>query len=335
MNYMQSLKRKTVILGLIIILLSVIAYSIGTGDIEISLNEIINTLIGKGTPIQNLVVFELRLPRIIVSVLVGIGMAIAGATLQGLTGNDLADPGILGVSSGAGFFVLIYIAIFSTTSSISAVLLPILAFLGGMGAAIIIYLLIYKKGKNISSTRLLLTGVAVNTGINAATLFITLTLNRQQYEFTQLWTAGSIWGDEWRYIVVLLPWVLAFSALIFYKSRIIDALNLGQEMAIGLGVNINKEFIVISIAAVALASGSVAIGGSILFIGLIAPHLARKLVGANNKILIPTSGLVGGIFLLMSDTIGRIIMSSTEIPAGIVVSIIGAPYFIYLLYKSK
>jgi len=312
-----------------------IALSIGMGDIELSFAEILSTLMGKGTSMQNLVVFELRLPRIIVSVLVGVGMAIAGATLQGLTGNDLADPGILGVSSGAGFFVLIYISIFSTVSSISVVVLPILAFLGGMGAAVIIYLLIYKKGKNISSTRLLLTGVAVNTGINAATLFITLSLNRQQYEFTQLWTAGSIWGDEWRYILVLLPWVLVCSTFIFYKSRIIDALNLGQEMATGLGVNINKEFVIISIAAVALASGCVAIGGSILFVGLIAPHLARKLVGANNKVMLPTSALVGGTFLLISDTLGRAIMPSTEIPAGIVVSIIGAPYFIYLLYKSK
>lgn len=335
MVFNQNIKRKIVIITLVSIMVCAIALSIGMGDIELSFAEILSTLMGKGTSMQNLVVFELRLPRIIVSVLVGVGMAIAGATLQGLTGNDLADPGILGVSSGAGFFVLIYISIFSTVSSISVVVLPILAFLGGMGAAVIIYLLIYKKGKNISSTRLLLTGVAVNTGINAATLFITLSLNRQQYEFTQLWTAGSIWGDEWRYILVLLPWVLVCSTFIFYKSRIIDALNLGQEMATGLGVNINKEFVIISIAAVALASGCVAIGGSILFVGLIAPHLARKLVGANNKVMLPTSALVGGTFLLISDTLGRAIMPSTEIPAGIVVSIIGAPYFIYLLYKSK
>ena len=335
MVFNQNIKRKIVIITLVSIMVCAIALSIGMGDIELSFAEILSTLMGKGTSMQNLVVFELRLPRIIVSVLVGVGMAIAGATLQGLTGNDLADPGILGVSSGAGFFVLIYISIFSTVSSISVVVLPILAFLGGMGAAVIIYLLIYKKGKNISSTRLLLTGVAVNTGINAATLFITLSLNRQQYEFTQLWTAGSIWGDEWRYILVLLPWVLVCSTFIFYKSRIIDALNLGQEMATGLGVNINKEFVIISIAAVALASGCVAIGGSILFVGLIAPHLARKLVGANNKVMLPTSALVGGTFLLISDTLGRTIMPSTEIPAGIVVSIIGAPYFIYLLYKSK
>lgn len=333
MTQRRKQKNGLVYAVLIILLIATTIFSICSGEIKLSPLEILDTLSGNGTSMQNLVVFELRLPRTIVAILVGIGMAIAGATFQGLTGNDLAEPGILGVSAGAGFFVLIYIAMFSTVSKVTSLLLPILAFLGGMLAATIIYLLAYKKGKNISRARLLLTGVAVNTGINAATLFITLSLNRQQYEFTQLWTAGSIWGDEWKYIVILLPWVIGISGFIFYKSRFINALNLGQEIAIGLGVNVNNEFIILSIAAVALASGCVAIGGSILFVGLIAPHIARKLVGSNNKILLPAAGLIGGIFLLSADTIGRIVIPATEIPAGIVVSIIGAPYFIYILSK--
>ncbi len=334
MNRKMNIKVITVYISIIILLISVTIFSINSGDIDMSVTDIISTLIGNGTAQQNLTIFELRLPRIIISILIGIGIATSGATLQGLTGNDLADPGILGISSGAGFFVLIYIAIFSTMG-ISTVLLPLLAFLGGLTAATVIYFLTFKRGEKISPTRLLLTGVAVNTGMNAATLFVTLSLNRQQFEFTQLWTAGSIWGDEWRYIIALLPIVVILFAFIYYKSNVLNILNIGQETAIGLGLDINKEFIKLSVAAVALASGSVAVGGSILFVGLIAPHLARKLVGPNHKIFLPASALLGGLLLLTADTVGRIALSSTEIPAGIVVSIIGTPYFLYLLKTSK
>ncbi|WP_130808029.1 FecCD family ABC transporter permease [Senegalia massiliensis] len=319
---------------LILLLLSVGFFSINSGVIDMSVIDIFRTLMGNGTYQQNLVLFQLRLPRIIISVLIGIGMATAGATLQGLTGNDLADPGILGISSGAGFFVLIYIAIFSTMG-ISTIILPILAFTGGLCAAIIIYILTYKRQERISATRLLLTGIAVNTAINAATLFITLSLNRQQFQFTQLWTAGSIWGDEWKYVLVLLPIVIVLFIMIYYKSNVLNILNTGQETAIGLGLNVNREFIILSILAVGLASASVAVGGSILFVGLIAPHLSRKLVGPNHKIFLPASALLGGLLLLGADTIGRMILPSTEIPAGIIVSIIGTPYFLYLVKSSK
>lgn len=329
-------KLSSIQIGIILLLLLAIVFlgSLTLGQGNLSIQDVLNTLAGKGNSKQELIVFEFRLPRIIVSLLVGGGMSVSGAVLQGLTKNDLADPGLLGISQGAGFFVLLFLSFAPKSSYSTALFLPIAALIGSLIAAALIYKLSYKKNEVISSNRLVLTGVAVNTGITAGTLFLTLTLNREEFQFAQQWTTGSIWGDEWQYITILLPWVIILSGFVYYKSRTINVLSLGEQVAIGLGAHINKEFIVLSLAAVALAAGCTAIGGSIAFLGLIGPHMARRLVGDNYKYLLPITALIGGVLLLLADTIGRNILVGTEIPAGIVIAIIGAPYFLYLLIKA-
>jgi ABC-type Fe3+-siderophore transport system permease subunit len=153
-------------------------------------------------------------------------------------------------------------------------------------------------------------------------------------EFAQRWGAGSLWGDDWGYIVILAPWVLILFTYVLYKSRMLNTLTLGNQTATGLGLPVKKEFLGLSLAAVALSSGSVALGGNFFFVGMISPHMARKLVGPNHKLLITASALSGAIIVLLADTITRTISFGTDIPTGIIITVLSTPYFLYLLAKS-
>lgn len=328
-----SNKNLIIIIMAILLVLSVLL-SMNLGKMNLSPIEVLDVVLGNGTSKQNLIVYEFRLPRIILSILVGIGMAVSGCVLQALLKNDLADPGILGISSGSGLFMLIFISIFYLKGISSFIALPLMSFIGGMAAALIIYILSYKKDSEISPTGVVLTGVAVNTGFGALSLFITLKLNRTQFEFAQKWLAGSLWGDDWGYILILFIWLTIFLTLIYYKYRTLNILNLGNQIATGVGVSVNKEFILLAVSAVALASGSVALGGSMFFIGLISPHIARKLVGPNHKALIPCCALIGALILILSDTITRTVSFGADIPTGVIITILSTPYFIYLLIRS-
>ncbi|EPY2272472.1 FecCD family ABC transporter permease [Clostridium sporogenes] len=325
----------TIILLLAIILLVVAVISVNSGKMNLSPSEVFNVLIGRGTDKQNLIVYNFRLPRIVLTMLVGIGMGTAGCVMQSLLRNDMASPGTLGISSGSGLFVLLFIVIFKVDSVSSAIALPLLAFVGGMTAAVLIFLLSYRRGKSISPTGLILTGVAVGSGYSAVTMMLTLKLDEKQMDFVQRWSAGSLWGDNWTYISILAPWVLILFLYVFYKSRILNTLNLGNQTATGLGVAVKREFIGLTVAAVALSSGSVALGGNFFFVGMISPHMARKFVGSNHKLLIPTASLVGSIIILLSDTITRTISFGSDIPTGIVITVLSTPYFLYLLVKSN
>ena len=158
-----------------------------------------------------------------------------------------------------------------------------------------IFVLSYHRGRNLSPIGLILTGVALGSGYGALTTFLTLKLDDSQMDFMLNWLAGSLWGADWRYIAVLAPWVLIIIGYIFYKSRMLNTLHLGYQTAEGLGLSVKRQFLGLSIAAVALSSGSVAVGGSFFFVGLIAPHMARKLVGPDHKLLIPAASLTGGL----------------------------------------
>ncbi|REK75177.1 FecCD family ABC transporter permease [Paenibacillus paeoniae] len=325
----------SIISGLLVLLIAGAIISINLGKMALSPIEVITTLFGQGTADNQLVLFEFRLPRIALAVLVGIGMATSGTVLQGLLRNDLADPGILGISAGSGLVVLTFISVAGVGSLSSSIMLPLLAFIGGLFAALLIYLFSYRKGKFPSSTRLILTGVAINVGLGAVSLFLTLKLDENQYAFAQKWQAGYLWGDKWIYIAILAPWVLLLFGYVWYKSRTLNTIGMGYEIATGVGVPVNRSFVGLTLAAVAIASGSVALGGSIFFIGLISPHMARKLVGPDHKLLLPTAGIIGGMILLASDTIVRTASFFMGIPAGVIVTIVSVPYFIYLLMRSS
>ena len=265
------------------------------------------------------------------------GLALSGCIVQGVSQNALASPDILGINAGAGLMVVLYVIHQSSTSvllTVTVFTLPFLALLGAGVTAVLIYALAYKRHAGIKPLRLILTGVAVQAGINALMTVLVITLDESQYDFVVNWQAGSISGTNWKYVLALLPWLLVLIPYVFFKSRALDVLNLGDDIARGLGMSVERERRALLAASVALAASCVAVSGSIGFVGLIAPHLARRLVGPRHAILLPTCALVGAVLVSVGDTVARVIVQPAELPTGIVIAIVGAPYFLYLLVKS-
>ncbi|WP_425415542.1 FecCD family ABC transporter permease [Paenibacillus borealis] len=320
------------LLGVLIVVIFIV--SMNTGFMRLSPLDVLHTLLGEGTQQQKLILFDFRLPRIVISLLIGAGFAVSGSILQGLSRNALAEPSTLGINAGAGFAVLIFISFVPATTAAPIFVLPLLALAGAALTATLIYFLSYRRADGLSPTRLILIGIAVGAGIYAFQLILSLRLDPQNYQFVAIWLAGKIWGGDWRFVLALLPWILTLLPFAFYKARVLNVLNLGDETSKGLGLPLERERLLLA-AAVALAGACVSVSGGIGFVGLIAPHLARRLVGPRHQIMLPAAALIGALLLLTADTIGRWILQPTEIPTGIVVAIIGAPYFLYLLAKSK
>lgn len=329
-------KRQWMVLSIFVLLMIVFVFiSVNTGFSKLTPREVLNTLLGNGTARQSLILFEFRLPRIVISMLVGAGLAVSGCILQGVSRNALADPGILGITTGSGLFVVLYLSFYSSSADAPALLLPFLSLIGGLLIAGIIYALSYSKKDGLNPNRMVLTGIAITAAVNGLMIVLMLRLNPNKYDLIANWLAGSIWGSTWKQVSILLPWVLLLIVFAFMKSRMLDALSMDEHVASSLGVSLGRERFIWLLIAVGLAAACVAFTGGIGFVGLIAPHLARRLVGPEHRMLLPASALGGALLLLMADTLGRSILASTEIHAGIMVAIIGAPYFLYLLSKSK
>ncbi|MEK8128078.1 iron ABC transporter permease [Paenibacillus filicis] len=331
----KRIRVTTIFAVLAALIVLVFILSMNTGSIKLTPTEVFKTLFGSGTAKQHLILFEFRLPRIVISVLIGAGLAVSGCILQGLTRNALADPGILGINAGAGLMVVLFIMFFPSDKASPIFFLPFLALLGAGATAAIIFALSYVKHKGISPIRMVLSGIAVAAGIAAAMIILTIKLDPNKYQFVAIWLAGSIWGTSWKFVVVLLPWLIVLLPFALYKARTLNVMNMGDMTAVGLGTRVSRERLLLLLTAVALAGSCVAVGGAIGFVGLIGPHLARQLVGSRHQFLIPASALVGSLLLLVADLIGRVILQPSEIPTGIVVAVIGAPYFLYLLARSK
>lgn len=330
-------QRKGIIVMLVLGLLIIIAFiiSMNTGFIRLSPLDTLRTLFGGGTAKEDLILFEFRLPRIVISVLIGAGLAVSGCILQGMSRNALADPGILGINAGAGLVVLLFVAYYPTPGAAPVFILPVLAWIGAGLTAALIFSLSYKRHRGLLPTRLLLTGIAVAAGISAVTIVITLRISPEQYQFVATWMAGSIWGTNWKFVLALLPFIVILLPFVFFKARTMNVLNLGEMTATGLGARVSKEQVILLAAAVGLAGSCVAVSGGIGFVGLIGPHAARRLVGSKHQALLPASALMGSLMVIVADMLGRLILQPSEIPAGIIVAIIGAPYFLYLLARSR
>lgn len=333
----QRRHKRSVKLALLFLALLVISFIISMNIGRYSMNplEVLQTLTGNGSKRQNIVMFDLRLPRMVIAILMGAGLAVSGAILQGISRNGLSDPGILGINSGAGLAVLMYVLYYPSTKIASPFLMPFLALIGAGMTAVLIYVLSYKRGHGISPTRLLLNGIAVGAGLSAITIILTLQLNPRNLEFVATWQMGSLLGANWQFVLALLPWLIILLPFVYWRSRTLNMLNLNEQIAASLGVSINRERLTLLAAAVGLAASSVAIGGSIGFVGLLGPHIARRLVGPQHQFMLPITAGVGALLVLVGDTIGRSFMETTEIPAGVVISLLGGPYFIYLLMRIK
>ncbi len=328
-------KNKAVVTAIILLVLLIIIFllSLNTGLIKIDPLTVINTFLGNGSEQDELLLLEFRLPRIVIAVLIGMGLAVSGTVLQGVVKNPLADPGIIGINAGAGLAVMIFVIYFSTELGNSVFIMPIVAFIGAGITAVVIYAFSYKKDEGVSPIRLILVGVAVAAGISALMIVLTLRIDPESYSFVATWLAGSIWGTSWNFVLALLPWLVILIPFVYFKSRVLDVMNLGDATAVSLGMNLERERRWLLAAAVALAAASVSVSGAIGFVGLIAPHMTRRLVGETHKYVIPIAALIGAVLVLTADTLGRLILQPAEIPTGVVVAIIGAPYFLYLLAK--
>ncbi|WP_425280427.1 FecCD family ABC transporter permease [Paenibacillus camerounensis] len=321
------------LLGILIIVMFIV--SMNTGLMRLTPLEVVHTLLGDGTRQQKLILFDFRLPRIVISMLVGAGFAVSGCILQSLSRNALAEPSTLGINAGAGFAVIIFISFVPATAAGHIFVLPLMALIGAMLTAALIYFLSYRREDGLSPTRMILIGIAVGAGIYAIQMILTLRLDPQNFQFVSIWLAGKIWGGDWRFVLALLPWIAVILPFALYKSRVLNLLNLGDQTSAGLGMPVEKERLVLLAAAVALSGACISVSGGIGFVGLIAPHLARRLVGPKHQVLLPACALIGSLLLITADTIARWILQPAEIPTGIVVALIGAPYFLYLLAKSK
>ncbi|MED3573718.1 iron ABC transporter permease [Cytobacillus praedii] len=320
-----------------ILIVIVFLLSINAGYLNIPMNEVFAALVGQGTPNNELTIFDFRLPRIIMALLVGMGIAVSGAILQGVSQNPLADPGILGINSGAGFAVVLYMFFFQGTAfftgMLSIFIMPLTALAGAFIAALLIYLLSWKN-RTVTPVRLLLVGIGINAAFGAGLIIFQMKMDSIDFMKAIIWISGTIWGTNWTYVWALLPWLLILIPFAVYKARFLDVLRLGDPIAIGVGVRIERERVILLLVAVALAGASVSVGGGITFLGLIAPHIARRLIGARHAKIIPLTAAIGALLLLSADTLGRVVMAPMELPVGLVVSILGAPYFIYLLVKT-
>ena len=271
---------------------------------------------------------EYRLPRAMLAILLGGALAISGVLVQSVVRNPLASPDILGINNAAG---LVAVSVLMFLPNLAFYWMPIFAFLGGVLSFVILWIVC---GFNFRPIKMAIIGVALSALWAAISHYLMLT-NPVEINTAMLWLTGSLWGRSWSYLNVVLPWLIVLLPLPFIFCRDLDTLGLGENKASTLGVTVNKVQISVLVLAVALSTTAVAICGPIAFLGLVAPHLARRLVGGRHRTLLPAALIIGALLLQLSDILARVIDPPTELPAGILTAIIGAPYFFYLLMRTK
>ena len=330
-------KIQMIVILLIAITLLAATISLSLGSFQIPLSKIPSILLGNGSKFENNAIFHLRLPRIAIAIVVGIALSIAGSLLQTITGNELADSGMIGINAGASLAAVLFIT--SQSSNYydelghgAIMVLPALAMAGAFLVALLLYLLSVRQG--LAPRRLILVGIGINIAINAFITFYSLGISQGQYNRVLVWTSGSLWGSNWTYFTVVAPAIIIFAILSLMKHKTLDVLNLGDELATGLGVNSNRQRKLLLLLAVVLAGLATSVAGNISFLGLLSPHIARKLVGPTHKKFMITGALISAITILLADSISRNLFSPIEIPVGITISLLGVPYFLSLVMRK-
>lgn len=318
---------------LIIILFAIITVSMTVGDFKMSPLQFLKTLFSMGNETDTMVLYEFRMPRLLVTILCGAALSLSGALLQSITKNPLADPGIIGINAGSGFFIALLMIFMPVDSSNFVYVLPLFSLIGGLITAATVFLLSSSK-RGLNPMQMILIGVGLSTALSGAMIMMTSTFNKEDVEFISKWLGGNIWGDTWPFVWMIITVLIITIPILLLKLDILNILNTHEHISTGLGIRINRERIVILIISVMLCASAVSICGSIAFVGLIAPHIARQLVGPRHQVFIPITILLGAILLSFADTLGRLLIEPAGMPAGIIVSIIGAPYFLYLMRRG-
>ncbi len=315
-----------VLMVLAVLLAALVILSCAVGSAGYSPQEIFRAMFSAEDSTVKVIILSLRLPRVILAVLIGAALSVSGALLQAVMRNPLADPGTIGVSAGAGTAAITILLIFPQLS----LSLPLFAFVGAAFACLLIYLLAWKDG--IDPTRIILSGVAINSVLGAYNALLQL-MNSDNLSGVLAFMNGSLSGTSWQDVRVMSLYTAVGLFLSFFCIRQANALQLGDEMAKNLGVRVNLSRVCLSAVSAFLAAASVSVVGMVGFVGLLVPHIARMLVGSDYKALIPVSILLSGCILLLADTIGRTIVPGVEIPVGIIMSVTGGPFFLYMLRK--
>jgi iron complex transport system permease protein len=329
--------RLIVFILLLLLLISCILY-LSWGSFQVTPLEIIKTLFGEGTRLQNAAILNLRLPRMLVGISVGIALSTAGALLQTVTKNELADSGIIGINAGAAVAAILFVSsvtsnYYSALGALAIYALPLMAIVGAAFSAGCVYLL--SSRNTVRPKRLLLMGLGINAGLNAFITFFIFRGGVGDYNRVLIWTSGSLWGAGWSYVRIIWPLVAGVLLLVLLDNKKLDVLNLTDGHAVSLGLNLEKERRKFLSYAVILAGGATAFAGNVGFIGLISPNIAKKLVGPFHKKFLLVSAMISTLIILFSDAVSRNLFSPVEVPVGITISIFGVPYFIYLMMREK
>ena len=329
----MQVERRSVTVISICIILFLAAGVIGTslGSDFISPLDVIRTIFGLNAGEHDFVVLTLRLPRVLLSLLVGAALGMSGALLQGIIRNPLASPDVIGITGGAAAAAVGFVTLLGGTVSIK--LLPLFAVLGAMVTAFIIYILAWKKG--ISPIRLVLIGIGVSAVTGAGTTFMLILSPFYTASQAYIWLTGSIYGAAWTDIQTILPVIVIVVPIALWFARSLNAQEFGDDLAAGLGVTVQRHRTVLLLCSVLLAGTAVSAAGTIGFVGLIAPHIARKLVGRMFGSLLLVSGFVGALLVCAADLAARTAFLPLDVPAGVFTAGIGAPFFLYLLFKNR
>lgn len=323
------MKRGLVYIALIITLALTVVMSATVGAVHIPFVDILRSLFGRASlKTDRLILFTLRLPRIIEAGLVGMALSVVGVCFQGLLKNPMADPYVLGISSGAATGATIAIVL-----GLSMITMNLFAFVLALVTIFAVYILA-RKGSKVDMTSMLLAGIAISSFLSAVISFLMM-VNHNDMSRIVFWTMGGFSYITWYQIIISAFIIMPGSAVIYAYSRELNAMLTGEESAYHLGIDVERVKRVLLVVGSFITASAVSVSGIIGFVGLIIPHIVRIVVGPDHKTLIPISALVGAIFLILADTLSRVVLAPMEIPVGIVTAAVGGPYFLYLLAKSR
>lgn len=322
------MRRLWILFGALSLLLLLLIVSVSVGAVAIAPHDIWPALVNPDSA-SYFIVHELRLPRALVGVLAGFGLAVGGAILQSLIRNPLASPDVIGLTKGAGFLAAGVIFLFPKAPLYA---LPLAAFAGALAAFLL--LLMLSRRFTLSPAAVALVGVAIGAIFQAGTQYWIVT-NPTNINMALLWLSGSLWSRGWPQVAYLLPAMAVLLPLAWGRYKTLNVLQLGDESGLSLGLRLSRTRFWLFLLAVGIAGLSVSAVGAIGFVGLLAPHLARILVGGRHQWQIPLSALIGANLMLLGDCVGRMLIIPREVPVGIMTAILGAPYFVYLLRRER
>jgi len=343
MGSTKKTARYIIVLLLLLVVMAILSASIGAAKISIKETSLIIASYIPGlshfidtsslNPQNIAVISQIRLPRIFMAIMIGIALAGAGVIFQGIFRNPMADPFVIGVSAGGAFGATIALIFITGLSFASISITTLFALAGALGTTFLVYSISRTRGK-ISVVTLLLSGIALSAMLSSMTYFI-LIFKAQDMAKVVFWIMGGLTSASWIKLGILTPMVVILIIFSSFFMRDLNIISLGDQRATQLGVRTERTKKILLVAASLIAALAVSVSGIIGFVGLITPHILRLLVGPDHKILFPTSAIAGGIVMLLSDTLARTILMPREIPVGIITSIVGVPFFLYLLGRSK